>query len=70
MSAEKKVLMIGVVAGIVSALMPSVPTILRFWNDPHECEVMGFKFRYKDFLHVWVLASAIFVGYIAYKFMK
>ena len=70
MNNEKKVLMIGVIAGIVSALMPSVPTILRFWNDPHECEVLGFKFKYKDFLHIWAFSSAVLVGYVAYRFLR
>ena len=55
----EQVMLIAAAAGIVSALLPSVPTIVRFWEDETEVTVLGQKMRYCDFLKKWVALSAL-----------
>ena len=55
----EQVMLIAAAAGIVSALLPSVPTIVRFWEDETEVTVLGQKMRYCDFLKKWLGVSIL-----------
>ena len=64
----KDVLMIAAAAGIVSALLPSVPTIVRYWEDETEVSVFGQKMPYSTFLKWWVGLSVVGLGYLLVRF--
>lgn len=67
---REQVIMIAAAAGLVSALLPSVPTIVKFWQDETEVSFFGIKTKYNSFLKVWVIASAIGLGYIFWRIKK
>lgn len=66
----KQAIIIGAGAGIISALLPSVPTIVKFWNDDTEVSIFGIKMPYSRFLRYWVTGSAIALFALWYKFRK
>lgn len=49
-------LKIGVIAGVVSALLPSVPTIVKFSNDdtPVKIPIINITMPYNKFLFIWI----------------
>ena len=55
----QQIIFVSAAAGVISALLPSVPTIVRFWEDETEVTVLGQKMRYCDFLKKWVALSAL-----------
>jgi hypothetical protein len=65
---EKQVLMIAAGAGIISALLPSVPTVIRYWNDQTKVTVFGREISYHAFLKGWLIASALGLGLLFYKY--
>lgn len=56
---QKRILMIAAVAGIVSALLPSIPTVVRYWNDDTQVSIMGREISYHNFLKGWLVLSGI-----------
>ncbi len=66
----KQAIVIGAGAGIISALLPSVPTIVKFWNDDTEVSIFGYKTKYSTFLKYWVGASVIGLLVLWYRFRK
>lgn len=56
---QKTILAIAAGAGIISALLPSVPTIVRFWDDDTPITVLGHEMPYSQFLHIWVALLVI-----------
>jgi hypothetical protein len=64
------ILLISAGAGLVSALLPSVPTIVRYWDDT--TPVLGLV-PYNRFLKGWLVASLCglaILGAVAYKQAK
>lgn len=67
------ILLISAGAGLVSALLPSVPTIVRYFGDETPVSVFGVQMPYNRFLKGWLFASALglmVVGAVAYKASK
>jgi hypothetical protein len=54
---NKDVIKVAALAGIISALLPSVPTIVRYWGDTTEVGVLGRTMPYNQFLKIWLVAS-------------
>lgn len=69
-ASKRDVMLIAVMAGLVSALLPSVPTLVRYAGDTTEISVFGCKMPYNTFLKWWVLASAVGLGLVWWKFRK
>ena len=67
---RREIMMFAVMAGLVSALLPSVPTLVKYWSDDTEVTVFGRKMKYSTFLHWWVAASTIGLGVLWWKFRK
>jgi len=67
-STRRDIMMIAVMAGLVSALLPSIPTIVRWKDDQTEVTVFGWKMPYSTFLKWWVAASAVGLGLLYFKF--
>jgi len=55
----QQIIFVSAAAGVISALLPSVPTIVRFWEDETEVTILGQKMRYCDFLKRWVVLSGL-----------
>ena len=55
----QQIIFVSAAAGVISALLPSVPTIVRFWEDETEVTILGQKMRYCDFLKRWVVLSSL-----------
>lgn len=55
--------MIGVIAGVVSALLPSIPTIVKFSNDntPVNIPLLNITMPYNQFLFIWIVISAVII---------
>lgn len=66
----QQIMLIAAAAGIVSALLPSIPTVVRFWEDETEVTVFGRKMKYSEFLRWWVGLSAVGLGVIWSEFRR
>jgi len=67
-SANRDIMMIALMAGLVSALLPSVPTILVYWNSTQEVNFFGLKLPYNKFLKYWLIASGLSLALLYWKF--
>ena len=70
MLTTRNAIIIGAGAGIISALLPSVPTIVKFWNDETPVSFLGIRTTYDKFLRVWVAGSAIALTALFLRFRK
>lgn len=64
------ILLISVMAGLVSAALPSIPTVVKFMGDTTEVSVFGYKIPYNKFLKVWLIASGVGLAYVFWRFKK
>lgn len=55
-----------VVFALVSALLPSIPTILKYWKDREEIEIplTGIKMAYQKFLFFWLIISFMILIFV------
>lgn len=51
---------------LVSALLPSVPTILKYYKDKEEVEIpgTGLKMPYQKFLLIWIIISFLIMIWV------
>lgn len=71
---ESDIIKIGVIAGVVSAMIPSIPTVVRFWADEKErnriLNLWGFEIRQWDFMIIWLILTVIIIIVIFVLFRK
>lgn len=60
-------LMIGALAGVAGSLLPSVPMIVKYWNDDTPVTIFGKVMPYKSFLRGWLITSGAGLFFLIMK---